>query len=83
MTLIVQWVDGGREPRNKPDPAYPHGVDIDISKGAEKTCQRPLPYPARRCGYFVVACDACHQNACITTAGRADDPRSIKMACKS
>lgn len=42
-----------------------------------------LPYPARRCGQYVVKCDVCDQIIVVTTAGRPDDPRSLKMACVS
>jgi hypothetical protein len=83
MTLTVRWIDGGREPRNPPDPSFPRGVTIDLSRGASATCSTPLPYPARRIGLFVVECAACGQSAAITTAGRPDDPRSITLACKT
>jgi hypothetical protein len=80
--LIISWVDRGFEPRCASDPKTPDGVDLDMSKGAERTCARALPYPAKRCGYFVVNCEDCGLSACITTAGRRDDPRSITLACK-
>ena len=81
--LRVEWVDGGREPRCAPDPAYPKGVDVEIVRheGAA-TCRTALPYPARRCGYFVVACQLCGLTCLVTTAGRPDDPRSLRVECK-
>lgn len=81
QTLTIEWVDGGREPQCAPDPAYPTGMDVDISKGAEKTCSTDLPYPAKRCGMFVVRCTKCGFSVAITTAGRPDDPRTLKIAC--
>jgi hypothetical protein len=81
--LLVSWVDRGFEPTCEPDPRFPNGVDLDLTTGQVRTCQTALPYPARRCGYFVVNCSACGLQAVVTTAGRRDDPRSIKVACKS
>jgi hypothetical protein len=80
--LSVTWVDRGFDPKCQPDAKFPDGVDLDTSNGAAKTCQRALPYPAKRCGYFVVNCTECGLSAAITTAGRVDDPRSVKLACK-
>ena len=78
----IEWIDYGREPRVRPNPDYPEGVDVDASGGRIPACSTPLPYPARRCGMFVVTCTICGTNAGITTAGRPDDPRSFKTACK-
>ena len=82
QAIKVTWLDRGREPQCPPNPAFPEGVDCDISREASVTCKTALPYPARRCGYFLVKCDACGQTAMITTAGRPDDPRSVTLACK-
>jgi hypothetical protein len=79
MTLTIKWHDDGREPKCAPNPDYPKG--IDTSRGATRVCSTPLPYPAQRCGYFIVRCTRCNQSVAITTAGRPDDPRSIKLAC--
>lgn len=78
----ITWHDSGREPQCAPNPLYPDGMTVDISNGARITCVTPLPYPARRCGYYSVECHTCHLKAAITTAGRPDDPRSLRMACK-
>ena len=81
MTLKVEWVDRNREPQCAANPDYPRGMDADLSEGAAKTCTTKLPYPARRCGIYIVSCDQCGNRHGITTAGRPDDPRSITMAC--
>jgi hypothetical protein len=78
--FIVAWQDRHREPQDKPDPAYPEGVDLDISKGAT-SCKVLLPYPAARCGFYVVRCTLCDFSVAITTAGRPDDPRSVTIPC--
>ena len=55
MTFRVRWHDSGREPRSKPNPAHPNGVDADLSGGAAATCSLKLDYPARRCGAYTAA----------------------------
>lgn len=81
QTLEVEWIDRGREPQCAPNPSFPSGRYIDMSEGALKTCWTELPYPAKRCGVFIVYCKKCGLRVGITTAGRTDDPRSVKLAC--
>lgn len=78
----LTWVDRGREPQCAPNPDFPDGTDADLTFGARPACRSALPYPAKRCGYYVVHCKRCKQTVVITTAGRPDDPRSITLACK-
>jgi hypothetical protein len=78
----IDWIDQRLEPKNKADPRYPDGIDLDCSAGAANTCLVKLPYPARRIGYYVITCKHCGLTGMVTTAGRSDDPRSIKMKCK-
>lgn len=77
----ITWFDSGREPQCPPDPNYPEGKDFDVSDGAAQTCTVELPYPAQRCGHYIVRCALCRFSMGITTAGRPDDPRKIKMPC--
>lgn len=79
--LAFTWMDGGREPRAAPDRHYPNGVDVDLSVGATRTCSTLLPYPAKRVGMYAIECAACGLTVAVSTAGRPDDPRSIKVAC--
>ena len=78
----IEWLDSGREPQCAPNPCYPNGIDVDASHGSEATCAARLVYPAPRCGAYVVRCRSCGARAVITTAGRPDDPRSLKLACR-
>lgn len=78
----IEWLDGEREPQCKPNPAYPNGIDLDVSGGAAKTCTAQLPYPAKRIGAYLVTCAVCGYRAGCTTAGRPDDPRSITIPCR-
>jgi hypothetical protein len=78
----VEWIDRGANPTGQPNPAFPRGMDLDISQG-QRSCQGSLPYPAPRIGFYAVECRTCGANAIVTTAGRRDDPRSIRLACGS
>lgn len=80
--LQVSWIDSGLEPKCKPNPEFPDGVDADMSLGAERTCSTPLPYPAKRIGSYLIECPVCGGRYGVTTAGRPDDPRSAKVPCK-
>ena len=79
--LQVEWIDRGREPQCPPNPDYPDGIDVDGTKAGEKSCYTALPYPAKRCGYYKVSCPTCGLVVAVTTAGRPDDPRSVKVPC--
>lgn len=80
--MKVKWVDGKREPQCASNPAYPDGVDVDATTLGQDGCVTALPYPAKRCGHFVVECKKCGSRGVVTTAGRADDPRSVKVPCR-
>lgn len=80
---IVTWLDRGREPQCPSDPRYPMGVDIDVSAGRKPSCTGTVPYPAKRCGCYRIVCRICGRLILVTTAGRADDPRTVTLACKN
>lgn len=79
--LSVYWIDHNRDPQCAPDPNYPNGKAIDISVPGSPSCAADLPYPARRCGVYVIECRQCGFKIGLTTAGRPDDPRSIRIPC--
>jgi hypothetical protein len=78
--MTVKWIDSGREPQCPANPEYPDGQDIKAPAGA-KVCKIELPYPAKRCGMYLITCSRCGCNSVVTTAGRRDDPRSVEMPC--
>ena len=80
--MKIKWIDRGSFAKCPPNPSYPDGIDIDLTQNGEMGCFAKLPYPAKRLGLFIVTCSACGNNAAITTAGRPDDPRSIRLPCK-
>jgi hypothetical protein len=80
--MKITWIDHHREPKHPPDPRYPDGVDLDLALDAVKTCTANLPYPAARCGMYVLHCEVCGLRAVASTAGRVDDPKSVKVACR-
>jgi hypothetical protein len=77
----IEWHDSGREPKCAPNPDYPNGIDLGGAKDGVPSCRVDLPYPAKRCGYYVVRCGICCLSVGITTAGRPDDPRSAILPC--
>jgi hypothetical protein len=79
----IEWRDTGKEPKMPPNPKYPDGIDLDITAGQTPACTVTLPYPAKRIGHYRVECKICGFSVACTTAGRPDDPRSIKMPCRS
>ncbi len=79
--VTVEFMDFGQSPECQPNPAYPNGIDVDLSHGAKRTCCVSLPYPAPRCGAMIVRCKSCGMSAALTVAGRQDDPRSVKLGC--
>lgn len=81
MIHKIEWIDSGREPQCAPDPAYPSGIDLVLTT-SPPFCKVSLPYPAKRCGIYVVSCEKCGFSIAATTAGRADDPRSLTIPCK-
>jgi len=78
----ITWLDHGREPQVAPNPLFPNGKDLDVTHGAEPNCFIELPYPAKRCGLYIIHCKTCDTITGVTTAGRPDDPRSVKLPCK-
>jgi hypothetical protein len=81
----IKWLDSGREPQVPPNPNYPNGIDIPSARrGAEgfRFCTAQLPYPAVRCGTYIVECTRCGLRVGVTTAGRPDDPRSVELDCQ-
>ena len=79
----IAWIDGGRTAQNPPDPAYPNGIELDISRDAKVACLVELTYPAPRVGQYSIMCRDCGFHALVTAAGRADDPKSIKVPCRT
>jgi len=80
--LKTEWLDDHREPQHPPNPAYPEGLDADLTAGRAPWCETKLSYPAPRCGAWYIECSQCGITALVTTAGRPDDPRSVKLPCK-
>lgn len=78
----IVWHDANKEPQCAPNPAYPSGIDVDASLGAQNTCVAELDYPAPRIGAHVVRCNVCGYSIAVSTAGRPDDPRSVRLPCQ-
>jgi hypothetical protein len=79
--MKVEFLDSGREPQVNFDRRWPWGKDIDSTQG-QPSCMVMLPWPAPRCGVYVIECETCGYRLAATVAGRVDDPRSVKLPCK-
>ena len=82
MTFKIEWIDKHREPTCPAMPEYPNGIDVTFAKPGQKSCKVDVPYPAKRCGMYVIECEECGLRVAATTAGRADDPRSVRIPCE-
>ncbi len=78
----ILWLDSGRAPSEPANPAYPKGMDVVLGGPGVRTCRIDLPYPAARCGAYLVNCLVCGAHVRLSTAGRADDPRSLTVPCR-
>lgn len=79
---VVTFQPSGRgKAQCAPNPLYPEGIAVDVSRGAKLTCLVPLPYPAPECGMYLVRCLICDNSVALTVAGRPDDPVSIRLPC--
>lgn len=82
MTFDVHFLDAGRYAEKPADPKYPDGTWVNLSENAiQVSCTRGLPYPAPRCGSYVIRCRVCGKTVAISVAGRADDPRRVTIPC--
>lgn len=78
----ISWNDAGQEPVCKPDSRFPNGRVIVMAPPGESSCAVNVPYPAQRCGSYLIVCERCGMSVGVTTAGRPDDPRRIIIPCK-
>ena len=83
QAIEVKFLSHNRKPKCAPNPAYPDGMDVDMTGGAKVACLANLPYPAECGGVWIVDCKTCGLRVGITAAGRPDDPRTAKLPCKA
>lgn len=80
--LRAAFLGAGRLAASPPDPAFPEGVDVDLSAGA-KSCAMALTHPTPQVGKWAINCESCGAVVVVTAAGRPDDPASVRIACKA
>lgn len=80
--FVYRWFDSGVEAQEPANPKYPNGVVVVAGNNPEPACSFVLPYPAPRVGQWEVECFKCGKRVRLTAAGRADDPRVIRVGCK-
>ena len=81
--IEVKWFDSGRTPKCPPNPDFPDGMDLDGIMPGERACKVDLEYPTARCGVYFIKCNRCMTVMAVSTAGRPDDPRSVRVPCKT
>lgn len=78
----VTFHSTGERARCAPDPRYPIGIDTDLTNGATITCTIRVQYPAQCIGIHLIECVTCGMRVAVTAAGRPDDPREVRIACR-
>jgi hypothetical protein len=78
VTFKFTFLDAGPNPQCIPEAM---GKDLDLSGGNPGCCFN-VPNAASRCGVVLAECETCHALGSFTVAGRADDPRTLKLACR-
>lgn len=78
----IKFLSHHRKPKCAPNPAFPDGMDVDLTQGAKVACLANVPYPAECCGIWIVKCSKCGFTAAITAADRPDDVRTAAIPCK-
>lgn len=82
MAVEISFNDSGRKATQPANPKYPNGVDVNAAPPGRKACTWNVPYPAPGVGTYSVVCKDCGYTALMSVAGRADDPRTIRIPCK-
>jgi hypothetical protein len=77
----ITWHDRQREATVPADRTFPNGRDIDYAGPGARACLVELAHPASRVGFWTLFCLKCRSHAGVGTAGRADDPRSVRVPC--
>lgn len=82
-TLISTFITEGEQAKHPANPAYPNGIEVDArSERGAPACTIELTYPAPAIGSHLIECAYCGVTACVTAAGRRDDPRTVTVTCK-
>jgi hypothetical protein len=80
--FAIDWVNALRDAHFPADPLYPNGHAMDVALDAPRACRAELPYPAARVGIYIVHCRVCDYRIALATAGRCDDPCSVRVPCR-
>lgn len=81
--FIFEFIPSGRgKATEKPNPGFPNGLKVDLSKLGVPSCETEIPYPAPECGLYKITCKTCGYCCAITSVGRPDDPIHLKFPCE-
>lgn len=64
-----------------PTPGFENGGDLDFAKDGASWCVTALSVWPGRLGTLHVRCQHCDVTVDLTTAGRADDPKLVRLPC--
>jgi len=78
--FTIEWYDSKITSNTVPEQDSPK--NILVYDEHKLFCKISLPYPAKRCGMYVVKCNECGNVVGIPTTGKVDDPCSITINCK-
>lgn len=82
-SISARWAKHGDKAKSAANPAYPDGVDVDLTEGMAPFCPVPLHYPAEEIGTWFIHCNTCGYTVAVTAAGSAGDPREVRIPCRA
>lgn len=68
-------------PQRAANPAFPNGSDIDLTDGVGGRCPALLPQFPGKLGLYEVRCATCGLSVALTSAGRTDDAKAVRVPC--
>lgn len=69
------------KPQHPSNPEYPNGVDVDLAGDHLMRCSALLPRMPGKLGVYEIRCTHCELSLALTSAGRPDDPRLVRVPC--
>jgi hypothetical protein len=81
LSHSIEWWDYDVDSVDPADSAHQLGRSLDYSNGQVPHCVFIVPWPAARCGHYVIKCYRCGGAYAVQTNGRLDDPVSVKVGC--
>jgi hypothetical protein len=68
-------------PAHPATPGFENGTDLDLARDAASWCTASCPPWPGKLGMLHLRCQHCDVTVDLTTAGRADDPKLVRLPC--